>query len=112
MIYYFRNPKTENLIILDTNTNEILILEAIKQVRFFTEKDLLYPRKNTDIELETEQKWEDDPAVQEYQRKGRQAITPEKIERIKQMKKDGFSATKIATALSISISSVWKQLKK
>ena len=110
MKFYYRNPKTEDLMIFDSEENELFIVEKIKEVRAFIEKDLLYPRKSTDIDRANEPKYEDDRVVKKYQRRGHRAvITPEMIETIKQQKKEGISGYKIAKELGISASSVYKQ---
>ena len=100
MIFYYYNPKTQDLIMLDSKENEIFIIEKIKEVKVFS---------TGEIQMGDFSKEDEKPLKK---KKGRGKITPEIIAEIKRLKSEMKSGREIAEELGISEPSVWHYLKK
>lgn len=109
MKQYYRNPKTEELIIWDGNDNSLLFLEKIRSIQFFTERDLLKPdhRDDNQITGSIERK----KYTLKSKKKKRKEITEEMVATINERHEAGVPIKDIALEFDISISSVWNKLK-
>lgn len=105
MLSYYRNPKTEDLIIWDSEENEVFIIEKIRKVRAFVEKDLFSPTGD-----------DGKPTIHRKIRGGKKGkrkdkLTPEKISEIRRLKSEMKSTREISEELGISVAAVYKYLK-
>ncbi len=109
MLQYYRNPKTENLIIWDSEENSLLILGRIEKVQLFLEDDLLHPSKKNDDQIVGNQSYfgKETP----NKKRDSKQISPEQIERIKEMKEDGATMKEIIKEVGVSQMTVYKYLK-
>lgn len=104
---YYRNPKTQDLIIYDSITNEIFILEKIKNIQVFLEDDLLHPIKKNDDQIIAS-------SIQPIKKRAkprRAKITSRTIEQIEQKRQQGLPNSQIAKELGIAITTLYKYLK-
>ncbi len=107
MISYYHNPKTEDLLIWDPESEEIFIIEKIKNIRVFTKGEITMGDGGDRAGGGPKRK-----IVSSRTKSGRVRITPELIAKIKQMKSELKSIKEIAEELGISPMSVWKYSKK
>ena len=104
---YYRNPKTQDLIIYDSITNEIFILEKIKNIQVFLEDDLLHPiKKNDDQIIASSIK-----PITKKPKPHKAKITPHTIEQIKQKRQQGLPNSQIANELGIAMTTLYKYLR-
>lgn len=78
---------------MDSESSELLVLERITGIRFFTSKE--NPINDDDGELS-------EPVKEVKKKMKRAKITPEILEKIKQMRTDGKSGREIAKAIGVS----------
>lgn len=103
MKHYYRNPKTEELIIWDSEKDEILIVEKIRNIQVFLEDDLLCP-------VGENEKGMADSGVRK--RMNGIKIPKEVEDKIIEKKKSGIGATEISREFGISLTSVYAILKR
>ena len=110
MIFYYRNPRTEDLIIVDSNEDEVLVLEKIKTVKVFTTRELSSPQKEDPIEKITQVPLREEPSMRGVKRSPKKwgKIPPEVRIRVRQLSSEGISGAEIAKQVGISPSGVYK----
>lgn len=112
MLHYYRNPKTENLIIWDSEKNSLLILGRIEKVQVFLEDDILHPSKKDDGQVVgTSGDMMSHFKPQKKIKTGPKKISDEKIERIKEMKEEGATIKEIIKEVGVSAMTVYKYSK-
>lgn len=107
MIYYYLNPKTQDLIIYDTNDGEIFIVERIEKVRVMTRGDI----QLGDFGKEEREEIRRGGQTQKGRGK-RRKLTPETIEKIEELSAEGKSGSKIAKELGLSPACIYKYLRE
>lgn len=107
MISYYHNPRTEDLIIWDPEEDEIFIIERIKNIKVFTEKEIEMGDDGRRGKSASRRK-----SARPKTKSGRTRITPEVISEIKRLRSELKSGREISEELGISEGAVWKYLKK
>ena len=93
MIFYYQNSKTRDLIIYDSDENELLILERIENVRVFLARG----------DIQAGDFGKDREQISRIEGRGKKLrITPDQIEEMKALKKDGKTIGEIAEAVGVS----------
>lgn len=112
MLQYYRNPKTEELIIWDSNENNIVILGRVKKIQVFLEDDILHPSKKNDDQVVGDQSYFGEQAVKKTPNKKRKGkhLSLEEIKKIKEMKKEGATIKEITEEVGVSSRTIYNYL--
>lgn len=106
---YYLNPITDDLIILDMKANEIIAVPMIEEVSYegkpYTEGDEKKYEESEEKPTGKSRK----PRLKGYRRA---ALSPKKIQRIKEMTEQEIPVALIAKGLEISVAAVYKYQKK
>lgn len=121
MIYYYRNPKTEALILFDADDNSMLVLERIKSVRVFVEKDLESPRQTAGTIDGADGREEEPtnfpvdvtmPKQKKVRRSRTAAISPSVVEKMRLLHAQGKTIGDIAEQMGLKYQAVYAMLRK
>lgn len=121
MVKYFFNPKNGDLILFDDKESELFVIECIKNVRVFVEKDVQmgdYKENREKLKGNGFKQGHKEVSDHEaglgednYPVKKRNKITPEILEQMKKMRQEGISDAKIAKQFGVSYFTVHRYLK-
>ena len=100
MFTYYKNPKTEELIIFDQEERVIFIAKEIDVIKHGEEE------KEEEVEEKPEPKPK--PIIKKRDGRGKKALSPKIIERIKEMTEQEISVKQIAKGLGIKEATVYK----
>jgi hypothetical protein len=106
MIQYYHNPKTDDLIIYDSEEKDIFVIERIKSVRVATGGDIAMGDAGKEREL-----YHDRKNKLEKPKGRKNKLSPEKIAQIRRLRSEMKSGREIAEEVGVSEPAVWKYLK-
>ncbi|MCX6761025.1 MAG: helix-turn-helix domain-containing protein [Candidatus Nealsonbacteria bacterium] len=105
MKVHYYDPRTQDLVIYDHDTAEISILERIKNIRVFVEKDVQYG------DMEQERTVNVSAKLRQAKTKKLNKFTPEKIEELKRLKAEGKTNKELSEHFGVSVPTIWNRLK-